>query len=133
MRGLERRSDGVTLREDDPGSTGLAPPAQVARFEGSRSTDRARARALLDGDGDPTNVIPIHGDGGAGAGVLDIAADRRELIDFLASDVDPVPADPAFRERLREELWELVLEEGVGEPGAGQDLRPRAPGGDEER
>ena len=35
-------------------------------------------------------------------------SEGQELLDFLAADVDPIPADPAFRERLREELWSLV-------------------------
>ena len=35
-----------------------------------------------------------------------------ELLEFLASDLDPVPVNPEFRERLREELWEMVLDEG---------------------
>ena len=33
---------------------------------------------------------------------------EHELLEFLAADLDPVPADPAFRERLRDELWEVV-------------------------
>lgn len=35
-------------------------------------------------------------------------AEGRELLDFLSADVDPIPADPVFRERLREELWRFV-------------------------
>ena len=31
-----------------------------------------------------------------------------ELEEFLAGDVQPTQADPAFQERLRRELWELV-------------------------
>jgi len=34
--------------------------------------------------------------------------DPDELLDFLAADHDPIAADPAFREKLREELWALV-------------------------
>ena len=44
---------------------------------------------------------------GAVAGVAD-QPDEAELLDFLASDLDPVPADPAFRERLRDDLWEML-------------------------
>ena len=46
----------------------------------------------------------------AGGEVVGVAAppDEAELLDFLASDLDPVPADPAFRERLRDELWEIL-------------------------
>ncbi|HPG25783.1 MAG: hypothetical protein H6748_05300 [Spirochaetaceae bacterium] len=39
---------------------------------------------------------------------LDEARDEAELLEFLASDLDPVSPDPDFRERLREELWALV-------------------------
>jgi len=34
--------------------------------------------------------------------------DEDELAEFLAADHDPVAADPAFREQLREQLWALV-------------------------
>ena len=37
-------------------------------------------------------------------------AEEQELLDFLAADIDPVPADPVFRERLREELWSMVVD-----------------------
>lgn len=32
----------------------------------------------------------------------------EELRDFLAADLLDPPADPAFKERLRRELWEIV-------------------------
>ena len=32
----------------------------------------------------------------------------EELLDFLEADHRPDTADPAFRERLREELWETL-------------------------
>lgn len=31
-----------------------------------------------------------------------------ELVEFLEGDLHPAQADPAFKERLRGELWELV-------------------------
>ena len=42
--------------------------------------------------------------------IEEIAAEfsTEELLEFLEADQRPVDADPAFRERLREELWELV-------------------------
>lgn len=39
---------------------------------------------------------------------------EEELLDFLAADLDPVPADPVFQEKLREELWEMVADGRVG-------------------
>lgn len=38
--------------------------------------------------------------------------DEYELHEFLAADHDPAPADPAFREALRDQLWALV-QDGV--------------------
>jgi hypothetical protein len=34
--------------------------------------------------------------------------DPAEFADFLEADDAPIPADPAFRERLRQELWGMV-------------------------
>jgi hypothetical protein len=36
----------------------------------------------------------------------------EELEEFLACDLDPVEADPVFKERLREQLWAIVQNEG---------------------
>ena len=40
----------------------------------------------------------------------EIAAEftTEELTEFLEGDLSPVQADPAFKEKLRRELWELV-------------------------
>jgi hypothetical protein len=40
----------------------------------------------------------------------EIAAEfsTEELLEFLEADHQPQKADPAFRERLREELWQLL-------------------------
>ena len=41
----------------------------------------------------------------------------EELEEFLEGDVRPVEADPAFKEKLRLELWQLVQERyGRGDP-----------------
>ena len=37
----------------------------------------------------------------------------EELRDFLAADTMEVPVDPAFKERLRRELWQLVQAEAA--------------------
>ena len=34
----------------------------------------------------------------------------EELKEFLEGDLQPTQADPAFQERLRQELWALVQE-----------------------
>lgn len=49
-------------------------------------------------------------------GLLDVSIDETEMLDFLASDLDPIPADPAFREQLKEELWEMIVAEGWTRP-----------------
>lgn len=87
------------------------------------------AREGLDhSEGTYPGAGPGPGSGGSGSGslygsgdvaVLDAnlrASEEAEFLEFLASDLDPVPADPVFRERLREELWDLVVKEGVGTP-----------------
>jgi len=37
-----------------------------------------------------------------------------ELREFLSADLFEVPADPAFKNRLREKLWELVESRAFG-------------------
>lgn len=39
-----------------------------------------------------------------------------DLVDFLAGDLDPVAADPLFREELREKLWDLVQDGAIAPP-----------------
>jgi hypothetical protein len=39
-----------------------------------------------------------------------------ELLEFLEADLDPVSADPEFRENLREQLWALVQEGATSLP-----------------
>lgn len=34
--------------------------------------------------------------------------DELELLEFLAADLDPVPADPVFRRQLSDLLWDMV-------------------------
>ena len=35
---------------------------------------------------------------------------EAEMREFLATDFDPIAADPDFKEHLRERLWTLVKE-----------------------
>ena len=72
----------------------------------------ARTRSLID-----AARVPIpEANSSSGVAALDEhwgdAQGDPELLEFLASDLDPVPVNPEFRERLREELWEMVLDEG---------------------
>lgn len=42
--------------------------------------------------------------------------DELELLEFLAADLDPVPADPAFQKELADLLWEMVRGGSAGRP-----------------
>ena len=88
--------------------------------ERSQIRDRHATLARIEAERG-AEIIPFPGRGSgasaqAGEAVLEDAALDAELMDFLEADLDPVPADPAFRERLRDELWEMIVEEGVGAP-----------------
>lgn len=52
--------------------------------------------------------------------------DPVEFAEFLNADDSPVPVDPAFRERLRQQLWNLVRDRST--PAAHEPARSgRAP------
>lgn len=56
-----------------------------------------------------SDAVGLHGDAapdGRNGGDLDF--DPAEFAEFLAADEVPIAADPAFRERLRQELWGMV-------------------------
>jgi hypothetical protein len=55
------------------------------------------------------------GPGGSRAGSADPEFDPVEFAEFLEADPGPLPIDPGFRERLREQLWEIVRE-AAGNP-----------------
>ena len=42
--------------------------------------------------------------------------DPAEFADFLEADDSPMPADPAFKERLRQRLWGMVRENADATP-----------------
>jgi len=46
--------------------------------------------------------------GGRRGGAVDPDFDPVEFAEFLEADEGPLPIDPGFRERLREQLWEIV-------------------------
>jgi hypothetical protein len=51
--------------------------------------------------------------------LVEVTAD--ELREFLEADTLGVRADPAFKERLRRELWEIVRSRARTEPSGGDD------------
>ena len=104
----------ATLGRSAPESSEDEWPSNVVPFvrgvKGVRGA--ARTRSLID-----TALAPIPGaNSSSGVAALDEpwgdAEGDPELLEFLASDLDPVPVNPEFRERLREELWEVVIDEG---------------------
>ncbi|MFO0689309.1 MAG: hypothetical protein U0900_11435 [Myxococcota bacterium] len=42
--------------------------------------------------------------------------DELELLEFLAADLDPVPADPVFKQELGDHLWEMVRDGRLPRP-----------------
>ena len=88
-------------RPDADASSAEAPslePATADEVEAARERIRAHGWALEAG------TMPEPG--------LDFEATEEELLEFLAADQEPVEADPKFKASLREQLWELVEEEG---------------------
>jgi len=68
---------------------------------------------------DPLGVLDATGPDGRRADVAleaDADVEELELLEFLAADLDPVPADPAFRRRLGELLWDMVRDGRVARP-----------------
>jgi hypothetical protein len=51
--------------------------------------------------------------------LVDVTAD--ELREFLEADSLDVRADPAFKERLRRQLWEIVQSRARTEPSGSDD------------
>ena len=51
--------------------------------------------------------------------IEEIAAEytTEELQEFLEADGNAVPADPIFKERLRERLWKMLEERRASVPG----------------
>lgn len=94
-----------------------------ARSDHARIHGRQATLARIESEGG-AQVIPFPRSPTGEAVLADPAfspAADAELLDFLAADFDPVPADPAFRDRLRDELWEMVVCEGVGAPKGEKD------------
>ncbi len=52
--------------------------------------------------------------------IEEIAADftTEELQEFLEADRNPVPADPEFKEELREKLWRMIEERRASGEGS---------------
>ncbi len=116
----------ATAQAGASGSTGSAPPAGASGSTGSAPTEwpsnvlpfvRPERPERPGSEARPEGIAVVEhlsdasawSVGADGAAAMDDAADDAELLEFLAADLDPVPADPVFRERLREQLWEMVV------------------------
>ncbi|MCA9510021.1 MAG: hypothetical protein R3E88_20335 [Myxococcota bacterium] len=72
---------------------------------------RAPLRAVTASPG-VSAALPADADFGLEADDGDVPLD--ELREFLSADLFEVPADPGFKNRLREKLWELVESRAFG-------------------
>jgi hypothetical protein len=92
-------------------------PVKPETTRGARRLVPRRRRARSQSD-----AVGLHGDavelrGGAEADAFDPA----EFAEFLEADDDGrLPADPAFRERLRQELWGMVRSQAERRRSAAQ-------------
>jgi hypothetical protein len=75
--------------------------------ETTRGTRKLLPRRKRGRSADPTSGEPGRR---SSASELDPDFDPVEFAEFLEADEGPIPPDPAFRERLREQLWQIVRE-----------------------
>ncbi len=61
-------------------------------------------------DGPAWQIRELAARAAAEASMDDADVSEEDLLEFLAGDIDPVEADPAFKRRLREQLWSLIRE-----------------------
>lgn len=78
---------------------------------------RGRAGAAPDGVGDRARR----------SATLDPDFDPVEFAEFLEADEGPFPIDPAFRERLREQLWQIVRDRAAEARTRGHSRPRRTP------
>ncbi len=90
--------DGVTLRALRRGWMGCGF-AMTVKVLGAGSPSGDSIGILSDPFSDAERVVDRD---------LEPGIDDLEILEFLAADLDPVPADPGFRDRLAETLWEMV-------------------------
>ncbi len=113
------RSDRSPLRAGHPsttpiGTAGLEPhewPSNVLPF-----VRPGQPESLTDRDGSVAAALTLDG-----------PSAEAELLEFLAADLDPIPADPVFREQLREKLWEIVERDSASRRGRSRPTRDPRP------
>lgn len=106
-RRARRRSDST----DGPVTTaaGWQPGAIGDPYLEFERTAQGGADVAADGDPRIQPSSPRHRTAGLSADRGE-AFDPAEFAEFLEADDSPIPANPAFKERLRQQLWGMVRE-----------------------
>lgn len=86
--------------------------------ESTRGTRRLLPRRKR---GERRDTAPEPGE----AGAADPGFDPVEFAEFLEAEEGPLPIDPDFRERLREQLWALVRDRAAERRGEARPRRTR--------
>lgn len=90
--------------------------------ESTRGTRRLLPRRKR---GERRDTTPELGEAGREAGAGDPDFDPVEFAEFLEAEEGPLPIDPDFRERLREQLWALVRDRAAERRGEARPRRTR--------
>ncbi len=110
LKRVPRGTSGFSSRDDSISRGEGALGSGSAARTWSPALGRIGSRSTSDLALDSSVSLASLTTGSVGEATFDVASDERELLDFLAADLDPVPADPVFRERLRGELWDMVVD-----------------------
>ena len=106
-----RRARGRPDSTDGPETTaaGWPPGATEDPYLEFEPTAHSGVDALADGDPHGQPYSARHRVAGSNADLRE-AFDPAEFAEFLEGDDSPMPANPAFKERLRQQLWNMVRE-----------------------
>ena len=90
-------------------------PGASERMPADDSGERSEApgpeaAGVRKADGPAWQLRELASRAAAEASLDDADVSEEDLLEFLAGDIDPIEADPAFKRRLREQLWSLIRE-----------------------
>ena len=97
---------------------GQVPPSGLPRVAFEQPSAEAESSAPQPGDSGAGDILRIqpgrqrHRAAGYDLDPRD-GFDPAEFADFLEADDSPMPADPSFKERLRQRLWGMVREKAA--------------------